>query len=593
MTLRYYQQNASDEVMEWISKSSAPCLVEAATGAGKSHIIADIARRIHERSGKYVLCLAPTGDLVTQNREKYLATGNPASIMSTSAGAKCLRHPVVFGSPLTVKNTIQQIAQKVAVVIVDECQGMTPTVRNIIEKIRAVNPLVRVVGLTATPYIMLKGLIYRIDHNGKAVINAVDPYFEKMVFKIGAPELIDKGYLTRPLIGQTGAESYDTSGMVLNSRLEYDQADIDKAFHGHGRKTAAIVADVIAQSRDRRGVMFFAASVQHAKEIMASLPPQLSGMIYGDMPKGERRDIMAAFKSQKIKYIVNVQTLTIGVDFPHADVIAILRLTESAGLYQQIIGRGLRLYPGKENCLILDYTDNIERFFPDGDLFDPKIKCRVVKNEAEPVSCQCPLCGEENEFAARPNPDGFAIDPQGYFLDLEGMRIKTENGDMPGHFGRRCLHSKFSAAHPMGLRCSYRWTCKECAQCGIENDIAARRCSQCKGELVDPNEKLRMEFKALKKDPRRKQIDEVLQMNYMPTVSQAGNSCIRVEYLTPYRKFTTWLVVAKHDHTLWSITTKGGKEKPNSITYRKDENGFYRVMAYNQDIQEDPDEISN
>ena len=102
--------------------------------------------------------------------------------------------------------------------------------------------------------------------------------------------------------------------------------------------------------------MLFAATVRHAEEVMASLPPDLSAMITGDTPKGERASIIARFKARRIKYLVNVAVLTTGFDAPHVDVIAILRKTESVGLLQQIIGRGLRLHDDKRDCLVLDYA---------------------------------------------------------------------------------------------------------------------------------------------------------------------------------------------------------------------------------------------
>lgn len=580
--LRPYQQNAHDAVIDWIRKSIAPCLVEAATGAGKSHIIAALAETMREISGgKHVLCLAPSAELVEQNREKYLQTGNPASVMSASAGSKCLRHPVVFGTPLTVKGAAKHLGARFCMIIVDEAHGMTPTVKAVIESVRAVNPNVRVVGLTATPYAMIKGYIYRIDDKGKAVSQAVEPYFEKLVYRITAPELIAAGYLTRPEIGATGVASYDTSRLRLNSRMQYDSAEVDAAFVGHGRKTAAIVSDVIEQARFRNGVMFFAATVEHAQEIMASLPPSLSAIVTGETPKTERKRLLSEFKAQRIKYLVNVAVLTTGFDAPHVDVIAVLRKTESAGLYQQIIGRGLRLHEGKENCLVLDYAGNIDSFFPDGDVFSPEIRARFSNKEAEPLPCICPLCGKNNEFSARKNEEGFQVDDYGYYLDLLGERIKTDHGDMPAHFGRRCMHSEFSAAYPLGLRCEYRWTSKDCGECGHDNDIAARRCVNCKAELVDPNEKLRIDFRQLKKDPTRVQIDEVLSLSAAPTISRNGNECLRVEVVTPYRKFTVWLVRGRHEYGMFMANGN-----PKTVTYRKDpESGFYRIMAYNQEAQ--------
>ena len=144
--LRPYQRRAADAIIAHIRTSTEPCLIEAATGAGKSLIIAEIAGIIHRMSGgKHILCLAPSAELVEQNRAKYFATGEPASLFSASAGGKSLRHPVVFGTPGTVKNAISRFGAKFAAVIVDECHGITPTIRAIIDAIRQHNPNLRVI----------------------------------------------------------------------------------------------------------------------------------------------------------------------------------------------------------------------------------------------------------------------------------------------------------------------------------------------------------------------------------------------------------------------------------------------------------------
>lgn len=385
MTLRPYQQSAHDAAWAHIRSSIDPCLIEAATGAGKSHIIAALAETIHNATGKRVLCLAPSAELVVQNREKYLATGNKASMFSASAGGKELRHKVVFGSPLTVKNRISRFKQGYAAVIVDEAHGLTPTLIGIIESMREGNPNLRVIGTTATPYRMNSGYIFRIWPDGKSNDDRTtrDPYFVKLVDRITAPELIEMGFLTPPAIGKAGAEGYDTSGMKVNSRGQFDKADVDKAYHGKGRLTSQIVADVVTQCQHRKGVMFFAATIQHAEEVMESLPPELSALVTGTTSKRERDSVLRKFKARRVKYLVNVAVLTTGFDAPHVDCIAILRKTESAGLFTQIIGRGLRLDDDKPDCLILDYTSNIDDHFPDGDVFEPKIEAKGKKKRAK------------------------------------------------------------------------------------------------------------------------------------------------------------------------------------------------------------------
>lgn len=605
MTLRPYQSDAANAALAWMLKSAAPFVIDAATGAGKSHIIAEIARVIHAKTGKRVLCLAPSAELVTQNREKFLATGNRASMFSASAGAKELRFPVVFGSPLTVKNRISRFqkegADGYALVILDEAHGITPTVRDIIEAMRAANPNLRVCGLTATPYRLGSGWIFREDDQGRVMGEDVarDPYFAKCVYKIDARALIDMGFLTRPVIGAINATGYDTSGLALNSRGQFDADAVDRAYHGHGRKTSAIVADVLAQSRDRMGVMFFAATVKHAQEIMASLPPELSEIVTGETPKAQRDSILRRFKARQIKYLVNVSVLTTGFDATHVDVIAILRKTESVGLLQQIIGRGLRLHPSKTDCLVLDYTSNLDDHCPDGDLFAPQIKASKGGESSGGMTCECPTCGYENQFSANPQYLDFKRDAAGYALDLDGNQIMSDFGPIPAHYGRRCMGmvAPSIAASRRGEydRCGYRWTYKECPHCMADNDIAARYCSTCKGEIVDPNEKLKADFKALKRDPTRLQTDEVTHMSCAPGVSRSGNRTMRVEWITPYRQFTTWLM-PEAAHTRgqaeWAVfdkATDGGAEKPRTITYQKNAaTGFYEIKAYNREPDHAP-----
>ncbi len=574
-------------------------MIEAATGAGKSHLIASLAHTIHGHTGKRVLCLAPSAELVTQNRAKFLATGNRASMFSASAGGKELRHPVVFGSPLTVKNRISRFTDGYAAVIVDEAHGLTPTLKSIIDAMRAGNPNLRVIGTTATPYRMGDGYIFRIWPDGRVNDDGAtrDPYFMNLVDRITAPELIGMGFLAPPVVGSPGSEGYDTGDMQVNSRGQFDKADVDRAYHGKGRLTAQIVVDVIDQCRNRQGVMFFAATIQHAQEVMESLPLELSAIVTGTTPKRERDSILARFKDRQIKYLVNVAVLTTGFDAPHVDCIAILRKTESAGLWTQIMGRGLRLCDDKADCLILDYTTNIDDHFPDGDLFDPKIEAKRAKEQGDGIDAECPECGYENNFSANPDYLDFPTDKHGYCLDLAGNHIMTEHGPLPAHYGRRCFGMHKTGPGGTYERCGYRWTFKECPECQEPNDIAARYCIKCKAEIVNPNERLSLEFKRLKRDPSQRQTDEVLSMDLREGVSQAGNRTVRADFVTPYRSFSVWFVPEskgwkqRQEWADFVAKTDGGENQPRTVTYRKDtESGFYRLLGLNEEPDREPKE---
>jgi len=566
--------------------------------SGKSHIVAAIAETIHKASGgKRILCIQPSGELVKQNHAKYLQTGSPASIYSASLGKKCLRHPVIFATPMSIKNVVEKhgnFIKQFAMIIIDEAHGITPTIKRIIRSMRLFSPNVRIVGLTATPYRMGDGYIYKNNqHAGHIEEEARNPFFHSLVYKIGAHKLISDGYLTQPKIGEINANGYDTSGLQLNSMGKFKKDGIDKAFIGHGRKTASIVADVIEKSRLRNGVMFFAATVQHAHEILASLPDELSALVTGETNKGERANILRRFLAREIKYLVNISVLTTGFDAPHVDVVAILRATESVGLLQQIIGRGLRLHDEKSDCLILDYAENIDRHCPDGDIFNPEIKAFKSKEKGVLIDAECEDCGFVNKFTARKNDEEYPIDANGYYTDLDGVRIQNEvvKGvfvPMPAHFGRRCT-ALFGEKTAHEVQCAYRWSHKKCEQCEAENDIAARYCSECKAEIIDPNEKLIADFKAMKKDPHQVQCDKIIEIKEMPTVSKTGREIIVLSITTEYRSFKIYLQPqsaiprCKVEHSLWMKH----RPYPQTITYKKQhEKQFYNLIDFNDKADE-------
>lgn len=590
--LRDYQKDAVESVINWIKKTVEPCLVELPTGAGKSLVIAEIAKRLVSISkGKKVLVLQPSLELLTQNSQKYKLTGESFSLFSASAGRKSLRHHVIYATPLTVKGSLSKFDDKFCAIIMDESHLLTPTIIKIIDSIKDHNKNLRVVGLTASPYTMTNGLLYKLDNNNKPTPEdkAKNPYFTKLVYKLNARFLIDQGFLTNPVLGSTG-DKYDTEQLEIKSG-KFTTESIDRAFVGHGRKTSRIVEEIIFKSRGHKTIMIFGATIAHCEEIMASLPPKISRMIDGSTPKKEREQIIKDTKDLKIKYLVSCETMTTGIDIESVSIVAILRATLSPVLITQIIGRALRVYPDKKEALILDYTStNIDYFFPDGDLFSPKITVPKSTGGGETITAKCELCRTENEFTARQNDEGFDIDEFGYYVDLMGNRIMSEHGPMPGHYGRRCM-----ALHrqPVGNfeQCGYYWTYKECPSesCGERNDIAARYCKACKTEIVNPNDKLIADFKARKRDPYQVQCDVVLSWSFKKTLSAKGNEVLKVDFVTEQRSFPVWYQIKSA--STWHIkqyealikATGGLEQAPGTITYRKQDTGFYEILAYNQE----------
>lgn len=559
--------------------------MEAPTGSGKSVIVAMLAKSLYDLSGgRRVLCLAPSRELVSQNAEKYELLGEKCSIYS-AAISKSLRHQVIFATEGTFKSVAKRLGHEFAGVILDEAHRIAPTVKKIIAEMREGNPQLRVCGLSATPYRTLSGFIFSKDIDGNPIseFQTKDPYFTQLVYTLNARELINRGYLTNPIVGEIHAEGYETSNLEIGKNGQFTPSSLDRAFAGWGRKTANIVADVVAQSRNRKGVMIFAATTKHAEEVMASLPPELSALVTGDTHDSERKSVVARFKSQKLKYVVSVNTMTTGVDFTHVDVVAILRDTESVSLLQQIIGRGLRLHEGKKDCLILCYSDAINRHCPDGDLFRPEIRAPYQGKGEAFIECACPECNAINHFAARKNDAGLEVNHMGYFVDLDGQEIvDTVTGKpMPAHHGRRCrnlLPVKGGTLEP----CSYYWSCKICPVCEADNDIAARYCRGCKEELIDPAKNLVEIHTRAKKDPTIVQCDEVLNMDVVDTLSRAGKPMLRVTFTTAYRVFTVYFL--KHSDNQWQhdqyqrVIDVG---TPRTVRYVK-QNDFWVIKGYNQ-----------
>ena len=578
-TLRPYQQDAVNAALAWIRKNSSPAMLTLTTGSGKSLICAELARIIIEISKKKVLCLCPTSELVEQNYEKYLLTGNQASIYSASI-SKSLRHDVVFATEGTWKSKALEKGSEYACVILDECHRITPTIKKIISEMKQGNPNLRTLGMSATPFRMGTGWIFEIDENNVHVDEAIDPFFKKNLCNVSAHSLIEQGFLTPARIGKIGAESYDTSHLVKKGD-SYTQESIDEAFVGHGKKTADIVADIIHNANGMRseGVIIFAATVDHAYEVMASLPAYNSAIVTGDTPKAERKRIIKEFKAKKIKYLVNCAILHTGFDAPHISIVAVLRKTSSASLLQQIIGRMLRLYDGKEYGLLLDYAGNIEEHFPDGDIFNPRITANKNK-ESVKHEILCPECNNINEVALRPNPDGYQFDQFGYFLDLTGNRIEYEGQHFPAHFSRRCSHVEIRG-HNTFERCSYFWSFKECPECGEKNDLTARRCV-CGNILIDPNEKLIAEFEAFKKDLSQVQTDEIKFIRKKLTKSKSGQDMLAMSFGTELRVVQAFFS-NRVQRKFYDLFLNDATFHPKTITYKKSSSGYMHIYDFNRE----------
>ena len=461
--LRDYQQKAVDQVVQYFKRKRAPAMVVLPTGAGKSLVIAELARVARGR----VLVLAHVKELVEQNYEKYSSYGLIAGIYSAGLGKKEQDQKAIFGSVQSIARAPDEFFKDFSLLVIDECHRVADDgatqYQEIIKKLKDQNPGLCILGLTATPYRLGLGWIYEYSHTGE--LKTDQPrFFKHCVYELPLSYMIKNKYLTVPVKVDLPVTSYDFSELSEKDRL-YTTAEVEEILQSQKRLTPLIIRNIIdiADRYHRQGVMIFSSSVRHAEEILSYLPPEDSRLIVGDTEVASRDRIIAEFKQKKFKYLVNVSILTTGFDAPHVDLIAILRPTESNSLYQQIVGRGLRLSEGKKDCYILDYTGMGH------DIYAPEISDKRPAKDTVAVKVPCPLCGFENDFWGYANDEGEVIE----------------------HFGRKCRGATQDDRTYEIVPCGFRFRLKLCHSCGAENDVTAKACEKCNTTLVDADTKLK------------------------------------------------------------------------------------------------------
>ncbi|WP_108445118.1 DEAD/DEAH box helicase [Halomonas denitrificans] len=509
--LRPYQREAVSRVVEHFRAADDPAVVVLPTGSGKSLVIAELARLARGR----VLVLAHVRELVEQNHAKYQAYGLEADIFSAGLGRKESGRQVVFGSVQSVVRNLERFDDgQFTLLVIDECHRVSSekeaSYRRVIDRLARANPRLKVLGLTATPYRLGQGFIYHRHHHGM-VRGDEACFFRDCVFEQPLRLMVRQGYLAEPRRIDAAVERYDFSALTPSSSGLFREEELNRVAAGN-RATPGIIAEVVERARDRQGVMLFAASVAHAEEILGYLPAGEAALVTGATPSAERERLIAAFKAREIKYLVNVAVLTTGFDAPHVDLIAILRPTESVSLYQQIVGRGLRLSPGKADCLILDYAGN------PWDLYAPEVGSPKPDSDSEPVQVPCPQCDHANLFWGK--RDGELV-IEHFGRRCQGL-VDAETGEptLPGKGAR----GAGAGAHRQ-QQCDFRFRFKTCPDCGAENDIAARRCHGCRALLVDADDKLREALKL-----RDARVLRVAGMQLEATVNGRGLPRLKVTY---------------------------------------------------------------
>lgn len=516
-TLRPYQADSVKSVIHYFRKHQTPAVLVLPTGAGKSLVIAELARLAKGR----VLVLAHVKELVEQNHAKYEGYDLKGSIFSAGLGRKETDQQVVFASVQSVVRNLDLFANQFSLLVIDECHRVpdekNSSYQKVISHLREINSGIKVLGLTATPYRLGMGWIYQYHTRGQ--VRSEEPrFFRDCIFELPIRYLLDEGFLTPARMIDAPVLSYDFSKLKPANTGRYKEAELDMVIEQSKRATPQIVDQIVHLAQDKQGIMVFAATVRHAQEILGLLPAGEVSIVIGDTPTLERDQIINDFKQRKIKFLVNVSVLTTGFDAPHVDLIAILRPTESISLYQQIVGRGLRLSEGKTECLVLDYAGNSY------DLYQPEVGDPKPDSDSEIITIPCPACGFNNNFWGKLDSNGFLLE----------------------HFGRRC--QGYFTDEDTGERehCGYRFRAKYCNECGADNDIAARICHECDATLVDPDKKLKEALNL--KDAL---VFECLEMDLNVLKDDKGKSQLKVTYRGENQAQV---------HEFWSLTTKKQKQ---------------------------------
>ena len=390
MKLRYYQQEAKQAVYDHLrNRDDNPCVV-IPTGGGKTPLISSISNDVYEAEGK-ILIVSHVKELLEQLYYdlKSLMPLSDIGLYSAGLNKRDTSNQILVGGIQSIYKRPNEL-NKPDIVIIDEChlipedgEGMYQT---LFKGLKEINPDVRFVGLTATPYRMKTGEICKPEN----ILNHV-------CYECGVKELIKKGYLCK-IISKNAVAKVDDSDLHLLAG-EFNLGEMSKLYSVEGA-VDSMVKEVMEYTEERNKVLIFGAGVEHCKMIQERIPG--SKTIFGETDPDERANTIEEFKNGELKFLINNDVLTTGFNARNVDCVVLARSTMSPGLYSQMVGRGLRTHDSKENCLLLDYGNNITRHGPIDRIYIPET--RKGKKGTAPVK-ECDNCHSMVHLSVRKCPD--------------------------------------------------------------------------------------------------------------------------------------------------------------------------------------------
>lgn len=410
---RSYQLEAVNSLYKYFGNSRGNPVIAMPTGTGKSVVIALFLQSVFNQYPKQrVMILTHVKELIQQNYEKLMTLWPfaPAGVYSAGLNRRDMNAPITFAGIASVSKKWMMFGN-VDLVIIDEAHLVSPTettmYRSFLAGLMSINPNLKVIGLTATPWRLGHGKLTDPvrGEDGKDVPGI----FTDICFDITGIEafnrLIAEGFLS-PVIPKSTTTKLDVDGVHMRGG-DFIQSELQVAVDKQ-EVTSAAVKEAIELGWNRNHWLVFAAGVEHAIHAAETLNDMgISAVaIHSKMSDKERDDAIRDFKAGKYRAAVNNNVLTTGFDFPAIDLILCLRPTASAVLWVQMLGRGTRPFKGKENCLVLDFANNTRRLGP---INDPVVPRRKGEKGGDAPVKECPVCSTWVHASLR-WCDGFTAD---------------------------------------------------------------------------------------------------------------------------------------------------------------------------------------
>jgi superfamily II DNA or RNA helicase len=343
MILYPFQREAKEAVLRHWESGHKAALVSLPTGSGKTIVFSDILQSSLSGGNDKGLVLVHRDELLRQAMEKLRLVWPRVGISTVEAGYGNYAGQITIASVMSIVRRLDKIPRIHKVVTDEAHHAPARSWLKIYKRIGEIVPDWQHVGVTATP----------IRTKGASDLEAIfgKPVYVKSIF-----ELIVEGYLS-PLKGLEVRTEISVEGVGVQGG-DFIAEELSRAINTKERNHL-VVENYLELAADRKALVF-AADLNHAKDLAATFKTHgvHAAWVSGKTPLSLRRSILEKLRGGELRVIVNCMVFTEGFDEPSLDAILVARPTRSLVLYCQMIGRGLRPYPGKKNCLFIDFVDN-------------------------------------------------------------------------------------------------------------------------------------------------------------------------------------------------------------------------------------------